>query len=100
MNAHTHTCHAQTALHLAATKGYARCLQILLEHGANMDTENIHRVTALDLVRGKKQCEKVFQHAIARVQIPSRTREQQQRVMGECMDLQMSGRLLVHFLTK
>ena len=65
-----------------------------------MDTENIHRVTALDLVRGKKQCEKVFQHAIARVQIPSRTREQQQRVMGECMDLQMSGRLLVHFLTK
>ena len=45
-----------------------------------MEIENTHRVTALDLVRGKKQCEKVFQHAIAKVQIPSRTREQQLKV--------------------
>ena len=48
-----------------------------------MEIENSHRVTALDLVRGKKLCEKVFQHAIAKVQIPSRTREQQQRVESE-----------------
>ena len=48
-----------------------------------MELENTHRVTSLDLVRGKKNCEKVFLHAVAKVQIPSRTREQQQRVMGE-----------------
>ena len=81
-NTHTHT-HTQTPLHLVATKGYAKCIQILLDHGADMELENTHRATSLDLVRGKKNCEKVFLHAVAKVQIPSQTREQQQRMMGE-----------------
>ena len=41
------------------------------------------RVTAVELVRGKKMCEKVIQHAIAKVTIPSRTKEQQQRGVGK-----------------
>ena len=41
------------------------------------------RVKATELVSGKKVCEKVFQHAVAKITIPSRTREQQQRVVGE-----------------
>lgn len=43
----------------------------------------LHRVKASELVSGKKVCEKVFQHAIAKITIPARTREQQQRVVGE-----------------
>ena len=68
------------------------CLQILLQYNADMDIENTHRVTALDLVRGKKKCERVFQHAIAKVQIPSRTREQQLKVESKsvmCSQLHM-----------
>ena len=41
------------------------------------------RVKPTELVSGKKMCEKVFQHAIAKITIPARTREQQQRVVGE-----------------
>lgn len=38
---------------------------------------------AVELVSGKKICEKVFQHAVAKITIPARTREQQQKVVGE-----------------
>ena len=48
-----------------------------------MDIKNTHRETANDLVKGKVKCERVFQHAIARYQIPQRTSEQQKRVEGK-----------------
>ena len=47
-----------------------------------MYVQNTHRETPLNLVQGKKQSEKVFQQAIARIQIPGRTRDQEQRVEG------------------
>ena len=87
---HTHT-HSQTPLHLAARKGYELCLQILLENGAKMELRNTRQEKAIHLVRGKVNCERVFNHAIARFQIPKRTREQQQRVDGECVCVCMWG---------
>ena len=42
----------------------------------------LYRVKPGELVSGKKVCEKMFQHAIAKITIPARTREQQQRVVG------------------
>ena len=48
-----------------------------------MNIKNTHRETAYNLVKGKVTCEKVFQHAIARYQIPQRTNQQQKRVEGE-----------------
>ena len=49
------------------------------------------RVKASELVSGKKVCERVFQHAVAKITIPSRTREQQQRVVGELRLQNFSG---------
>ena len=47
-----------------------------------MDIRNTRQEKAVHLVRGV-HCERVFNHAIARFQIPPRTREQQERVKGE-----------------
>ena len=48
-----------------------------------MDIKNTHRETAYNLVKGKVNCERVFQHAVARYQIPQRTNQQQRRVEGK-----------------
>ena len=80
---HTHT---QTPLHIAARKGYAKCLQILLEYGARMDIETTHREKPLQLVQGKfRACEKVFEHVIAKFQIPRRSHQQEAIVNGVCV---------------
>ncbi len=50
-----------------------------------MEIRNTRQEKAIHLVRGKVNCERVFNHAIARFQIPKRTREQQQRVDGVCV---------------
>ena len=71
---------SQTPLHLASSKGYSKCIQILLDYGANMNIKNTHRETAFNLVKGKVKCERVFLHAIAKYQIPQRSAEQQKRV--------------------
>ena len=55
-------CVTQTPLHYAALNGRAKCLQILLAHGAR-DSQNAHHETALDMVRGKTMCEKILQQA-------------------------------------
>jgi hypothetical protein len=38
----------------------------------------------MQLARGKKNCEKVFEHAIAKYQIPLRTKEDDAVVEGTC----------------
>ncbi len=75
----------QTPLHLAASEGFPQCIQILLDHGARMDLENGRRHTAYDLVKGKGKVnsEMVFQHALAKFQVPERTEQQMKRVEGE-----------------
>jgi len=79
-----HGClYVQTPLHLASSMGFPQCIEVLLANGARMDVKNTHRETAYNLVRGKVKCERVFQHAIARFQIPHRTAEQQSRVEGQ-----------------
>ena len=56
----------QTPLHLAAFQGYAKCLQVLVKHGAQIRVQNAHRTTPIDLVRGKTICESILQQAIGK----------------------------------
>ena len=56
----------QTPLHLAAHEGYSQCIEILLNHGAQIRVENTRRVTPVELARGKVMCERVFRNAIGR----------------------------------
>lgn len=48
-----------------------------------MDVTNTAREKPRDLAEGKPKCEKVFERAIAKHQIPGRTKEQQRLVDGE-----------------
>ena len=56
----------QTPLHLAAEKGYARCLQILIYHGADIMAKNSQHIRAQDMIRGIEACERVFQDAMSK----------------------------------
>ena len=58
-----------------------------------MDIKNAHRSTAYNLVRGKVRCERVFQLATARFQIPQRTSDQQKRVEGKDVGVWWCGKI-------
>ena len=72
----------QTPLHLAASQGHARCIEILLDCCADMSAKNSQKLTAYDLAKGKLNCERVFQHALTKFEMPQRTSEQQERAKG------------------
>ena len=68
----------QTPLHLAAQEGYVHCLEILIEHGADIMAKNSQQNLAQDMVHGRKRCEQVFQNAMSKGPY-----EQKQKVIGE-----------------
>ena len=70
----------QTPLHLAAQKGYVKCLEALINHGADIMAKNSQGVLVQDMIRGKKVCERVFQNAMSKRLFSD---EQQQRVVGK-----------------
>ena len=75
-------CVTQTPLHHAALNGRAKCLQILLEHGAR-DSENARHETALDMVRGKTMCEKILEQAASKIKLPNPTQAEERLVEGK-----------------
>ena len=48
-----------------------------------MDIKNSQRLTAYDLAKGKVNSERVFQHAMAKSQMPQRSAGQEGRAKGE-----------------
>ena len=76
----------QTPLHLAAAKGYAQCIQILIEYGACPDIEGLNGLKPAVLARGKKRCERAFEEAREQNLIPLmlRSEEEENIVQGTC----------------
>ena len=68
----------QTPLHLAARGSHVESFQLLLEYGAHFDVENTDGETPMQLASGNK----VFEHTIAKYQIPLRTKEEEAVVEG------------------
>ena len=47
-----------------------------------MTFRNSQQNKPMDMIRGKRNCEQVFQQAMSKGQIPPRSKEQQQTVKG------------------
>ena len=77
--------HEQTPLHLAAAKGFAQCIRLLIEYGACTDIEDFNSQRPVDLARGKKRCEKVFEDAKAQnlIPLPTRSEKEQRTAQGK-----------------
>ena len=63
----------QTPLHLAAREGNGKCIEVLLENGADYMLENDRKETALKLATDKS-CHDQLESTIARLEVPQRSR--------------------------
>ena len=60
----------QTPLHLAAKGGYWQCMELLLEYGAILNVEDMHKKTPYQHIQGRPKCTLVVTHHIGKI-IPS-----------------------------
>ena len=72
----------QAPLHLAAREGNGKCIEVLLENGANLSLENTRRETALALASDPFSRMKIEQ-TIARFEVPKRNRNDEDVVKGQ-----------------
>ena len=72
----------QTPLHLAARQGSGKSIEVLLEYGANYQLENDRKQTALRLTTDDT-CRMSFENAIARLEVPKRSRGEEDIVKGQ-----------------
>ena len=49
----------QTPLHIAAHYAHAKCIQVLLQYQGNLSLPNQRKLTPMEMIRGKPQCEEV-----------------------------------------
>ena len=72
----------QTPLHLAAREGNGKCIEVLLENGADYMLENDRKETALKLATDKS-CHDQLESTIARLEVPQRSRIEEDIVESE-----------------
>ena len=73
--------YAQTPLHLAAREGNGKCIELLLEKGADYTLENDRKDAALKLATDKA-CRDKLEHTIARLDVPQRSRTEESVVQS------------------
>ena len=56
----------QTPLHLAAKGGFWQCMELLLEHKAKLNVEDMQRRTPRDHIRGRPKCNLVVTQHIGK----------------------------------
>ena len=49
----------QTPLHIAAHYAHAKCLQVLLQYQGSLTVPNQRKLTPMEMIKGKPQCEEV-----------------------------------------
>ena len=76
----------QTPLHFAAREGNGKCIEVLLENGADYKLENDRKETALKLATAKP-CRDQLENTIARLEVPQRSKTEEDIVQSklECV---------------
>ena len=74
----------QTALHLATRYGFPKCVQVLLDYGAQLDIKTSRKETAESLAaNGKPMCKHIIEYAVAKYRIPKRSKDLMKTAEGK-----------------